>query len=344
MRLVTLKEVSIMNIVRRRRVVVAIILISAITLISLWYLSILKTIFQEVMSLYMQFFLYLKSISVDLHNVVVSILVMGTSMSIIYYLIKFMLKLIIPRIGGRDADVKMISKLVKSLLVIVALMILINHFYRIEALMLALGAFTGLFLGWALQQPITGIAAWIFINIKRPFRIGDRIYIPRLGLVGDVIDVGVFHTVLNQVGGTVGSEEASGRIILIPNAIFFTTTIINYTYTKEDAYILDEIVVRLSYDSDIDLAEKILVKAAKEVTKEIVQKVGIEPYVRMELWDYGILVRLRYYTLAKERVRTSHEITRRIIKEFQREKKIDFAIPFVYSYRAGRKLKYFIEK
>jgi len=325
----------------RKTFVITILVISLLIVVILLHSSIIKALTLTIMEFKEELSLLANLMPENIQVVMVNILILITSIAIVYQILKRITSFIVLKIGGRQADVKMLLKLIRTTLAIIAIFLIINQFYRIEALLLALGAFTGLFLGWALQQPITGIAAWIFINVKRPFRIGDRIYLPQLGLVGDVMDVGIFHTILNQVGGTVGSEEASGRIILVPNAIFFSTTIINYTYTssEEKSYILDEIVVRLSFDSDLEVAERILVHAAEEVTKDIIRETGVKPYIRAELWDYGILVRLRYYTRAKDRVIIAHEITKRIVKEFQRNDKVDFAIPFIYSFRLGEALK-----
>lgn len=69
-------------------------------------------------------------------------------------------------------------------------------------------AFLGMVIGWSLQAPVTGIAAWLMIILKRPFKIGDRIIIS--GIVGDVTDINLTHVVLNQVGGTISGEEKSG--------------------------------------------------------------------------------------------------------------------------------------
>lgn len=77
--------------------------------------------------------------------------------------------------------------------------------------------FFGMMLGWSLQQPVTGIAAWLMIVLKKPFKIGDRVIIA--GITGDVTGISLTHVILNQVGGSIGGEEKSGRGILIPNAI-----------------------------------------------------------------------------------------------------------------------------
>ena len=104
--------------------------------------------------------------------------------------------------------------------------------------------FLGMVLGWSLQAPVTGIAAWLMLILKRPFKIGDRVIIA--GITGDVMDITLTHVILNQVGGTVSSEERSGRGILIPNAILFGQTITNYTLEEE--YILVEVPVRITFD------------------------------------------------------------------------------------------------
>jgi hypothetical protein len=173
------------------------------------------------------------------------------------------------------------------------------------------------------------------ISLKRPFRVGDRVQLPSLGLVGDVVNFSPMYTVLNQVGGAVGSEEAVGRPILIPNAMLFSNVVINYTARQDAAFILDEVVVRVTYDTDWQEAERILLTAAREVTQDIIAQTHQEPYVRADMYDYGIYLRLRFMTQATDRPRISYEITKQVFQDFQRSAKVDFAIPYVYSFRKG---------
>lgn len=195
--------------------------------------------------------------------------------------------------------------------------------------------FGGMLLGWSLQAPVSGFAAWLLVSLKRPFRPSDRVQFPNLGLTGDVHDIGPMYTVLNQVGGTIGSEEAVGRYILVPNAMLFSQVVINYTVTQEAAYMLDECVIRITHDSDWAEAERILLEAANEVTADIIQATGVEPYIRSDLYDYGVYLRLRFQTRVKDRPKIAYEITKRIFQSFQSGTSVDFAIPYVYSYRAG---------
>jgi hypothetical protein len=173
------------------------------------------------------------------------------------------------------------------------------------------------------------------VSVQRPFRIGDRVQFPTLGLVGDIVKMNPMYTVLNQVGGAVGSEEAVGRHILIPNAMLFSTVVINYTARQDAAFILDEVVIRITYDSEWDTAEKILLDAAREVTQDIIESTGQQPYVRADWYDYGVYMRLRFMTAATDRPRISYQITKLIFNGFQRTAAVDLAIPYIYSYRKG---------
>lgn len=194
--------------------------------------------------------------------------------------------------------------------------------------------FLGLVLGWSLQAPVTGIAAWLMLIVKRPFKVGDRVIIA--GYIGDITDITLTHVILNQVGGTVGGEERSGRGILIPNAILFSQVIVNYTL--DEKFILDEVPVRITFDSDWQETERILLKAAKEVTANIIELTGEEPFIRAEIFDAGVLIRLRYKTRPEERQRISSEIVKIVFEEFKKSDKVEFCYAHsevIYSWKGA---------
>ena len=180
--------------------------------------------------------------------------------------------------------------------------------------------FLSMVLGWSLQAPVTGIAAWLMLILKRPFKIGDRVIIA--GITGDVMDITLTHVILNQVGGTVSSEERSGRGILIPNAILFGQTITNYTLEEE--YILVEVPVRITFKSNWEEAEHILVEAATQVTADIIKETEEKPFIRAELFDAGVMMRLRYKTRPTERAQTLSDIVKIIFHEFAKSDVVEF--------------------
>jgi small-conductance mechanosensitive channel len=236
---------------------------------------------------------------------------------------------------GAEGEVTMLAGVLRLVAAIAIIAVLLGLFGQLRSVGTALGAFSGLLLGWSLQAPVSGMAAWVMISLKRPFRVSDRIQLPSLGLVGDVINFNPMYTVLNQVGGAVGSEEAVGRSILIPNAMLFSNVVINYTARQDAAFILDEVIIRITYDTNWEVAETILLSAAEEVTREIIAQTHQEPYVRADMYDYGIYMRLRYMTSATNRPQITYQITKRIFQEFQHNAQVDFAIPYIYSFRKG---------
>lgn len=131
------------------------------------------------------------------------------------------------------------------------------------------------------------------------------------------------YTQLDQVGGTIGGEEKSGRSVLIPNQHLFRWNVINYT--RDEKYILDEIIIRLTYQSDITRAEQIMCEQAAEVTADICAETGESPYVRFEFIPSGVLAKLRYRVLAVKRQAISTLIVERIFDQFNREGTIEFA-------------------
>lgn len=238
-----------------------------------------------------------------------------------------------------DADIRQLQSLLKYAFMLAGIVFVIASLSGSLAAMGLTAAFLSMVLGWSLQRPVTGVAAWLMVMIKRPFQIGDRIIIQ--GVRGDVLDISPTHVLLGEVGGTIGGEESSNRGILIPNAVLFDQMVTNYAVSEEAKYILDEVPVRVSYDSDYQLAEQTLINCAAEVTQEIIEETGQTPFIRAEFFDSGVFMRLRYQSIAVERQRISSEIVGRIVKAFGQSDQLGFAYPrgsFEYHAGGGRSL------
>ena len=224
-----------------------------------------------------------------------------------------------------DAHIKQFTTMWKYIFLLVGIVFVVVSLSASLAAMGLTVAFVSMILGWSLQRPVTGVAAWLMVMIKRPFRIGDRVIIQ--GVRGDVLDISPTHILLGEVGGTIGGEEASNRGILIPNAVLFDQMVINYAVTQESKYILDEVPVRVSYDSDYKLAEQTLIETAQAVTQDIIQETGKAPTVRTEFFDSGLMMRLRYQAVAAERQRVSSDIVGKIVEAFAGSDRLGFAYP-----------------
>ena len=233
-----------------------------------------------------------------------------------------------------EAQIKQFTTMWKYVFMLIGIVFVVVSMSASLAAMGMTVAFVSMILGWSLQRPVTGVAAWLMVMIKKPFVIGDRIIIQ--GVRGDVLDISPTHILLGEVGGTIGGEEASNRGILIPNAVLFDQMVTNYAVSQESKYILTEANVRVSYESDYDLAIKTLVEAATAVTKDIIAETGKVPVVRTEFFDSGVMMRLRYQTIAADRELISSDIVGLVVKAFGQSPTLGFAYPHsAVEYRAA---------
>jgi small-conductance mechanosensitive channel len=205
------------------------------------------------------------------------------------------------------------------------ILVLIGLIFYMGGDITGLGVWAGLLtaaLGWALQKPISGIAGWIMVILKRPFQIGDRIEIG--GVKGDVQEISLTHIYLKEIGGTIATEETSGRVIMIPNSKLFEQDIINYTL--QDDYILEQVVTAITYESDLDKAVDICIKAAEKVMRKF-PRMPKKPYVRTFFQSSGIDVKTRFYVPSADRIWVASDITREIFRGISRSKDVEIAYP-----------------
>lgn len=103
-------------------------------------------------------------------------------------------------------------------------------------------------LGFALQNLITSFFAWIYILIRKPYEVGDRI---RIGNVfGDVINLSYIDTTLWEFNGDyLSSDHPSGRIIRFANSKVFSEYVYNYSWPLFP-FIWNELSLFITYQSD----------------------------------------------------------------------------------------------
>jgi len=176
-------------------------------------------------------------------------------------------------------------------------------------------------LGFALQKPITGIAAWIMVIVKRPFNIGDRIKIGEVK--GEVYDISLTHIYIDEVGGLINTEELSGRNIMVPNYLLFEQSIINYTMINE--YVLGEVETGITYESNLGKAMEIVEKIALKHTKEHIKSTKKELKIRVSMDTTGVKIKSRFFAPVKSIQKISSDITQDILLSISKQKDIKFA-------------------
>jgi len=126
--------------------------------------------------------------------------------------------------------------------------ILSGIFINWYATVVSLGLIS-LILGLALQNPITSFFAWIYILIRKPYEVGDRIKIGNA--TGDVIGLSYFDTTLWEVNGDyLSGDHPSGRVIRFANSKVFNEYVFNYSWPLFP-YSWNEIKLFIGYNSDL---------------------------------------------------------------------------------------------
>ena len=115
-----------------------------------------------------------------------------------------------------DASTRFTLQRVERLAVALAIAIIVISilFVNWYAAVAAFGV-GSIIIGLAVQTPMKSFIAWIYILVRQPFRVGDRIKIG--DATGDVIDVGYLDTTLWEFGGQyISGDHPSGRLIKFP--------------------------------------------------------------------------------------------------------------------------------
>lgn len=191
---------------------------------------------------------------------------------------------------------------------------------------------------FALQEVILSLAGWISIFSSNIYKPGDRIEVKKVK--GDVIDISLTKTTLMEIGEWVSSDNYSGRIVQISNAIVFKEVVHNYS--TDFPFVWDEINLPIRYGSDIDLTNRIVSDIAREslteyadfakkhwkhiVNKYLIEDANIEPTLSLKLTDNWIEFNLRYVVDYKKRRITKNKLYTKIYEAINNTKgKVTFA-------------------
>lgn len=164
-------------------------------------------------------------------------------------------------------NLKRVSRLVVWL--VIAFFVLTILFQNWYTAVVSFGLIS-LILGFALQTPITSFIGWVYILVREPYRVGDRI---RIGTAtGDVIDVGYLDTTLWEFGGEfLSTEHPSGRVIKFPNSSVLSTPVYNYTWALFP-YIWNEIKFHVAYNCDLEFVAATMQEVAEQEVGEAMMK------------------------------------------------------------------------
>jgi len=150
-----------------------------------------------------------------------------------------------------DTNTKaVLAKFVRAVLLIVGVLVALQAIGFDLTLLTVFGGALGVGIGLGLQKLAANYIAGFTILLDRSIRLGDLITVDgRHGVVSRVTSRYVVVTSLDGV-------EA-----IVPNETLITTTVLNHSYSTPE--IRTSIAVQVAYDSDVDLAIKLMEEAAR---------------------------------------------------------------------------------
>ncbi|HKL18331.1 MAG TPA: mechanosensitive ion channel domain-containing protein [Halalkalibaculum sp.] len=101
------------------------------------------------------------------------------------------------------------------------------------------------------------------------FNLGDRIQVKDFR--GDVIDQNLLATTILEVGPGKITHQRTGRMTVIPNALFVSEPVINESYTND--YILHVFTIPFKREDDWRRAQQVFLEAAKRHCKPFLEDV-----------------------------------------------------------------------
>ncbi len=244
-------------------------------------------------------------------------------------LLKNQFKVISQKLKVDETIYRIFRHVTVALVYLLGIILIITRIPALQNLSLALFAgagFAGIVVGLAAQTTLSNIISGLSLALFRPFRVGDKVNIR--DEYGRITDITLRHTVV---------KTWDNRRLIIPNHIISDDAIINWSI--EDPTVCWPVDIGISYDSNIDLARKIMIEVTKRhynvMTYPQIRKhddsmrEGEEVTVRLiELGDFSVNLRLYFWVEDRSIAYTTGcDIREAIKKRFDAE---GIEIPFPY--------------
>jgi small-conductance mechanosensitive channel len=179
-----------------------------------------------------------------------------------------------------------------------------------------LGTFLGLAgagLTVALKDFIVGFIGWFVLMGRNGIRLGDWVEIN--GVTGEVVELGMFHTVLLETGNWTDSGHPTGRRVTFTNSFAIEGHYFNFSTSGQ--WLWDELQVVLPAGQDpyplVDAIQKKVIEATAESGKKAEQEwrgsaragdmrnLSAAPAINVKPVIGGVEIAVRYITNAHDR-------------------------------------------
>jgi small-conductance mechanosensitive channel len=165
----------------------------------------------------------------------------------------------------------------------------------------------------ALKDFIVGFLGWFVLMGKNGIRLGDWVEIN--GVTGEVVELGMFHTVLLETGNWTDSGHPTGRRVTFTNSFAIEGHYFNFSTSGQ--WLWDELQVVLPTGQDpypiVDAIQKKVLDATSEGARQAEQEwkiaahsrdmsaLSAAPAINVKPVIGGVEIAVRYITRANER-------------------------------------------
>ena len=165
----------------------------------------------------------------------------------------------------------------------------------------------------ALKDFIVGFLGWFVLMRKNGIRLGDWVEIN--GVTGEVVELGMFHTVLLEIGNWTDSGHPTGRRVTFTNNFAIEGHYFNFSTSGQ--WLWDELQVILPTGQDpypiVDAIQKKVLEATSEGARQAEEewksaahspgggKLSMAPAINVKPVIGGVEMAVRYITQANER-------------------------------------------
>ena len=274
----------------------------------------------------------------DLTTINQSYIALALATSIVILLFSFFKKIgkraIRKKIEGRkEYIINQAVQIMLNILEVVLLLVIWNEY--IQSLMTLISV-TSAAMTIALRELILNFFCGIYIKMKKPFQVEDRIEVK--GIKGDVMNISSLNFEVLEISTKEEHGQSTGVIVTFPNSIVFSEPVRNLN--KGFKYIWDELTVKVPMDCDLVKNKQELYKIVNniEIIKNIPKKMKAQindinttnrvyfnkydPTIYTKIVDNHIELTIRYLMHPKKGRFVESVIWNKILEGYK-DKKID---------------------
>lgn len=228
---------------------------------------------------------------------------------IVIKLINKFIKKILEKRDIAPAVKTFVSSLVNILLIILLIVAVISALGIETTSFAALIASAGIAIGMALSGNLSNFAGGLIILLFKPFRIGD--YIATTDVSGTVIEIQIFHTILNTLDNV---------RVHIPNGTLSSGYINNYNVDKRRV----EWIFGVDYGEDFDKVKQVILDI---LSKDSCILDDPTPFIELHQLDSSsVNIVVRVWTKGSDYWSVYFSVNQEVYKTFN-EKGINFPFP-----------------